>query len=184
MLHKIRVAMSERNDGLAFDDNPVVTRSLISLFEEKTDTSRKAMKRRWRSRKKPVYMVHELMSNNKGSAWIKSARFITSRNRSKVENRVAFTETRYIKLVQPACKYVPLPRDYRIGAKAWPGIMTGNLNRVLSGIYHGVSSKYAQLYFDEFCFRFNNRGVDGIFEDVLASLLFSVCKKADNHLDG
>lgn len=39
----------------------------------------------------------------------------------------------------------------------WVHTAIGNAKRLINGIYHHVSSKFAQLYFDEFCFKFNFR---------------------------
>ena len=39
----------------------------------------------------------------------------------------------------------------------------GTLKRGILGIYHDVSAKHLQKYFDEFCFRYNNRTNDNMF---------------------
>ena len=41
------------------------------------------------------------------------------------------------------------------------------LKRGIYGIYHHVSVKYLQRYIDEFCFRWNNRDCDNLFDLVL-----------------
>lgn len=35
------------------------------------------------------------------------------------------------------------------------------LNRGISGVYHGVSTKHLQSYLDEYAFRYNNRDAEG-----------------------
>ena len=41
------------------------------------------------------------------------------------------------------------------------------LKRGIIGIYHHVSSKYIQSYIDEFCFKYNNKSNDNVFNLVL-----------------
>jgi hypothetical protein len=41
------------------------------------------------------------------------------------------------------------------------------LKRGIYGIYHHVSVKYLQRYIDEFCFRWNNRKHENMFDLVL-----------------
>ncbi|MBN4077590.1 IS1595 family transposase [bacterium AH-315-C20] len=39
----------------------------------------------------------------------------------------------------------------------WVHTAIGNIKRLINGIYHHISTKFAQLYFDEFAFKFNYR---------------------------
>lgn len=39
----------------------------------------------------------------------------------------------------------------------WVHTAIGNIRRLINGIYHHISTKFAQLYFDEFAFKFNYR---------------------------
>jgi hypothetical protein len=42
----------------------------------------------------------------------------------------------------------------------WVHIVLGNLKTFLLSIFHGVTSKYLQEYFNEFCYRYNRRSVE------------------------
>ena len=41
--------------------------------------------------------------------------------------------------------------------KPWVQTAIGNIRRLINGIYHHISDKFSQLYFDEFSFKFNYR---------------------------
>jgi hypothetical protein len=52
----------------------------------------------------------------------------------------------------------------------------GTLKNGISGVYHGVSTKWLQSYLDEYAFRYNNRtNPNGIF-----SVLLSRVRKAQD----
>lgn len=46
------------------------------------------------------------------------------------------------------------------------------VKRGMFGQFHWVSKKYLNRYLDEFTFRFNNRGNENVFDDVLGRMLF------------
>lgn len=69
--------------------------------------------------------------------------------------------------------YVHLRIDHRQAYSDHNGTHTNTiesfwatLKRGVYGIYHHVSVKYMQRYVDEFCFRYNNRGLN-MFDMVL-----------------
>lgn len=39
----------------------------------------------------------------------------------------------------------------------WVHIAIGNARKIITGIHHGVKSKYFQNYLNEFCYKFNRR---------------------------
>ncbi len=52
----------------------------------------------------------------------------------------------------------------------WVHLVISNFRRLLTGIYHGVKSKYFQNYCDEFCYKFNRRNHgERLFERLLVA---------------
>jgi len=49
----------------------------------------------------------------------------------------------------------------------WVHIAISNAKRLLLGIHHSINSKYLQNYLDEFCYKFNRRYIDNLFERML-----------------
>ncbi|WP_161601920.1 transposase, partial [Paraglaciecola psychrophila] len=52
----------------------------------------------------------------------------------------------------------------------WVHIAIGNLRTFLLGTFHGVTGKYLQEYFDEFCYRFNRRFIEKQIPNRLLNL--------------
>lgn len=46
------------------------------------------------------------------------------------------------------------------------------LKRGIQGNFHHISKHYLQKYVDEFCFRYNARYDENVFDDVLVRMLF------------
>jgi hypothetical protein len=53
----------------------------------------------------------------------------------------------------------------------WLHVIISNLKALIAGTYHGLGKKHLQLYFDEFCYRFNRRH----FSNQLFNRLLDVC---------
>ncbi len=51
------------------------------------------------------------------------------------------------------------------------------VKRGILGTYHHVSEKYLQNYVDEFCFKYNNRKIDDMFETLLINSMMPLGKK-------
>ncbi|MBI3133775.1 MAG: transposase [Bacteroidetes bacterium] len=68
------------------------------------------------------------------------------------------TGYRKVRILEPH-RYEPSVVSTNKSYKILPWVHTAieNVKRLINGIYHHVSSKFAQLYFDEFCFKFNYR---------------------------
>jgi len=49
----------------------------------------------------------------------------------------------------------------------WVHIAISNAKRLLLGIHHSINSRYLQNYLHEFCYKFNRRYIDNVFERLL-----------------
>lgn len=49
----------------------------------------------------------------------------------------------------------------------WVHIAISNAKRLLLGIHHSINSNYLQNYLDEFCYKFNRRYIDNLFDRLL-----------------
>ena len=57
-------------------------------------------------------------------------------------------------------------KSYKIYTNTIEGFWA-TLKRGVFGIYHHISCKYAENYINEFCFRYNNRASEMIFEKLM-----------------
>jgi hypothetical protein len=60
----------------------------------------------------------------------------------------------------------------------WVHITISNAKRLLLDIHHYIGSDYLQSYLDEFCYKFNRRYFDSIFERVIIASI--ACKWENN----
>ncbi len=67
-----------------------------------------------------------------------------------------------------ACKILP-----------WVHIAISNAKRLLLDVHHSIGNDYLQSYLDEFCYKFNRRYFDSVFERVIIA---SVSCKWDNNM--
>ena len=51
----------------------------------------------------------------------------------------------------------------------WVHTLVSNAKAVIQGTYHGLDEKYLHLYFAEYCWRFNRRGLN-LFDRLMASV--------------
>lgn len=61
----------------------------------------------------------------------------------------------------------------------WVHIAISNAKRLLLDIHHSIGSDYLQSYLDEFCYKFNRRYFDSVFERVVVA---SVSCKWENNV--
>jgi hypothetical protein len=45
------------------------------------------------------------------------------------------------------------------------------LKRGIQGNFHHISRKFLQNYVDEFCFKYNNRANDNVFDSIIKKML-------------
>ena len=51
----------------------------------------------------------------------------------------------------------------------WVHIAISNAKRLLLDIHHSIGNDYLQSYLDEFCYKFNRRYFDSVFERVVVA---------------
>ena len=51
----------------------------------------------------------------------------------------------------------------------WVHIAISNAKRLLLDVHHSIGNDYLQSYLDEFCYKFNRRYFDSVFERVVIS---------------
>ena len=59
----------------------------------------------------------------------------------------------------------------------WVHIAISNAKRLLPDIHHSIGSDYLQSYLDEFCYKFNRRYFDSVFDRMLVAALEYKWKK-------
>lgn len=81
---------------------------------------------------------------------------------------IKYTNGRYKKVQQYVMKepFIPISLGLH-GADLWLNKLVENARRIFKGIYHHISSKFAQLYFDEFSFKYNHRWSKSKWEIIL-----------------
>lgn len=67
----------------------------------------------------------------------------------------------------------------------WVHIAISNAKRLLLDVHHSIGNDYLQSYLDEFCYKFNRRYFDSVFDRVvIASVSYQwweMCNQSDSH---
>jgi hypothetical protein len=160
LLHKIRSAMSKREETIILDG----VLEIDHAFFGRAASAKKPLK--VDNQSLTLVMIERLGK----SAGRLAMSVVSSASRDHiqavVERRVR-PEQRIRSDAFPA-NYVMRSMGHRLTAKVLPGLRACRelpwvhlaialAKRFLLGTYHGVSSKYLQRYLDEFCYRFNRR---------------------------
>jgi len=53
----------------------------------------------------------------------------------------------------------------------WVHSAIGNAKKVLVGLHHSIGEEYLQSYLNEFCYKFNRRYIDNLFDRVLIACI-------------
>ena len=160
MLHKIRHAMGEREEGRTLSGYI----ELDEGFFGKAETAKKPAKA---DNQAQVLVMIESEGDRAGDI---SMKVIESASRDSIEKIVEAKiepgqqirsdglQSHYVlKSMGHNLKATPVPAKDASTELPWVHIAISLAKRLLLGTYHGVSSKQLQSYLDEFCYRFNRR---------------------------
>jgi len=90
----------------------------------------------------------------------------------------------YSKIKEQVWCHIPLTIKPKDAGKVLPWVhtMISNAKRTLLGVHHMISSKYAQDYLDEFCYKVNRRNFgDQIFDRLLIACVTTNYQNIINH---
>jgi transposase-like protein len=169
LLHRIRNAMAER-------DNRYLLKGIVELDDTYLGKSKKGGKRGRGTTKnkvvvaiskgedgKPRYVKMQVVADLKGKTIAKFAK-------SNIADGSTVQTDAYHSYRKPlAEKY---QHEYRVfDADAdmlkWLHIIVSNAKAFVSGTFHGLGKKHLQSYLDEYCYRFNRRGMGSMIFDRL-----------------
>lgn len=179
LLQRLRSAMSEREnrymlDGIIELDDTYVgapdknakrgrgtTKMKIVVAVSKTDNGR------------PQFAKMQVVPNLKGITIGKFAK------QNIAEGATVETDG-YHSLRKPlADKYMHSFKTFKADGSMlkWLHTIISNAKSFIGGTYHGMERKHIQLYLNEFCYRFNRRFIDNLFERLaIAALNAGICR--------
>jgi transposase-like protein len=177
LLHRIRNAMAER-------DSRYMLKGIVELDDTYLGKAKKGGKRGRGTTKskvvvavstdedgKPQYVKMQVVTDLKGKTIVKFAK-------SSIAEGATVQTDAYHSYRKPLSeKYL---HEYRVfdadsDMLKWLHIIVSNAKAFVAGTFHGLGKKHLQSYLDEYCYRFNRRGMgSGIFD----RLLFAVTQSA------
>ncbi|MBN4071296.1 IS1595 family transposase [Crocinitomix catalasitica] len=173
MLHKIRKAMARINEKEQLSDNIELDDAFFTTVDDKSQLPPMDGKKRDRGtiRQKALVMVESANAENRSykdkcgkirmfavhaldqeTIWKIQDQYTARGNNIRTDG---YRSYRILDTYEHELNIMPSHKADRI--LPWVHTAMGNIRRLLIGIYHHISSKFTQLYFDEFTFKFNYR---------------------------
>lgn len=178
MLHKIRKAMAERDNGYTLS-------GFIEIDDAFFGGPAKGRTGRGAHNKSPVLVMVESRDDHAGFI---SMQTIPAVKRKYIEPIVrkrivpaqkirtdGLRSYNHLKAIGHTHIGTPVPPEKAHEDLHWVHIAISNAKRFLLGTYHGVSHKHLQSYLDEFCYRFNRRS----WEKQMTNRLLTACINAN-----
>lgn len=183
MLQKIRKVMARINEQDQLCGDIELDDAFFTTVNEKSEnTSQEKLKRGRGTRKQKALVMVESANPKDGTNRGKCGKIrmlavenIDQETIWKLEdqhfkkvNKIRTDGYRSYKILDPY-KHEPcvVPSSKAHVILPWVHTVIGNIKRLINGIYHHVSTKFTQLYFDEFTFKFNYRHHKSKWNEVL-----------------
>ncbi|MCG8574907.1 MAG: IS1595 family transposase [Flavobacteriales bacterium] len=185
MMHKIRKAMSRINEMDQYHGNIELSNTFFTTLDEKKATVRGERKSiQGNQKQKALIMAASSISKNQsgngkgGGIRILAVEDLKQGIIWKMENhspqhsnKLKESGYRNYKILNPHQFQPNLILSSQTFIFPWIHTAIGNIKRLIKGIYHHVSDRFSQLYFDEFAFKFNYRNRKDKWNIVLNSTL-------------
>lgn len=182
MMHKIRKAMSRITEKDQINGEIGLDHSLLASVDEKSVIPSKNNGDRSTQTKKLMAFVmveSELDSTKKYKAKTGRIRLLATQMLADdfvwdlYDQDKNYDEKSRIKKILKTHEFDPQIVTTCKSLTVYPWVTTAlsNMKRLINGVYHHVSVKHTQLYFDEFAFKFNNRNEINKWNIVLNSTL-------------
>lgn len=189
MMHKLRLVMGSRDGNYMLKDEVELDEGFfetVSIIRDKT----KALKRGRGSEKQTTVLVSaesetiedEIISKkyklNKKVGFIKMKAIDSLKKKDITDNVEEIIEPGSEVSTDGSNSYNDLHENYehkpkvvpkKDGSKAlpWVHIVISNAKRLLLNTHHRIDDDFLQSYLNEFCFKFNRRYFDNIFDRLL-----------------
>lgn len=182
MLHKIRKAMARINEVDHLSGEMQLDDAFFTTIDQKSTIPPKRQKDRSKGTctQKALIMIES--DAQRGSSNLKTGRLrmlaveslerdaIWELSNQNVERakRLRTIDYRTFKVLDPHKYEVNVIETAKpTSVLPWLHTAIGNIKRLIRGIYHHISTKFTQLYFDEFVFKFNYRNSNAKWNTVL-----------------
>jgi len=177
MMQKIRKAMAQINETQQLSGEIEMDDAFFATIEDPKKQSGRLIidsqkNQGQRSSKQKVLVMIESMTSDNGKVRNKCGKIrilktnsigtdtLWSIDKQEIKNTtyIVRNKCRNFRVLDPH-KYEPNVSEANKlnNISPWVHTAIGNSKRIINGIYHHISSKFAQLYYDEFCFKFNFR---------------------------